>query len=131
MTLIKLLCALLDGRVLDYTRKGDTVHLLLQAGSRKWSTVITADEQGFLRYYARYPWLVQAEARGRVLEALNSLNAGLRAGCFLLSEDYPVFRYGVYIFDAFTAAESVADLLVTATAKTAATWDEIQKAVVG
>ncbi len=131
MTLIKLLCALLDGKGLDYTRKGDTVHLLVQAGNRKWSVAFTADEQGFLRYYARYPWLVPTERRGDTLDTFNRLNAELRAGCFLLAEGYPVFRYGVYIFDAFTAAESVADLFVTATAKTAAAWDEIQKAVAG
>jgi hypothetical protein len=131
MTLIKLLCALLEGKGMAYTRKGDTVHLLVQAGGRKWSVAITADEQGFLRYYARYPWLVREDRRDHVLETLNEQNARLRAGCFLLSEGYPVFRYGVYIFDALTAAESVADLLVTATAKTAAAWDEIQKAVAG
>lgn len=122
---------MLDGKGLDYTRKGDTVHLLVQAGARKWSVAFTADEQGFLRYYARYPWLVPTEKRGKALDALNRLNAELRAGCFFLSEDYPVFRYGVYIFDPVTASESVADLLVTATAKTAAAWDEIQKAVIG
>lgn len=131
MTLLKLLCSILDARGLDYAQSGDVVRLTIQAGYRRWSVVVTADKEGFLRYYARYPLWVSEEKSGRVLEVLNGLNAELRAGCFLLSEGYPVFRYGVYIFDEFTAAESVADLLVTATAKTAAAWDDIQKAVVG
>lgn len=128
MTLVKLVCALLDSRGLDYAVSGDTVQLILQAGYKKWSAVFTDDKEGFLRYYARYPWRVSEADEGRVLALLNRLNTQLRAGCFLLSEGYPVFRYGVYIFDEFTAAESAADLMVTAMAKTAAAWDDIQKA---
>ena len=128
MTLVKLVCALLDSKGLDYAVSGDTVQLILQAGHKKWNAVFTDDREGFLRYYARYPWRVSGADSERMLVLLNRLNTELRAGCFLLSEGYPVFRYGVYIFDEFTAAESAADLMVTAMAKTAAAWDDIQKA---
>lgn len=131
MTLLKLVCALLDSRGLDYAMSGDTVQLIMQAGHKKWSAVFTDDEEGFLRYYARYPWRVPEADVGKMLALLNRLNSELRAGCFLLSEGYPVFRYGVYIFDEFTAAESAADLMVTAMAKTAAAWDDIQRAASG
>lgn len=114
---------------LEYIEKDGTVQFIMRCGGHKWNAAFTADEQGFLRYYARYPFEVSANAENGVLAELNRLNGELRAGCFMISGRYPVFRYGVYIFDDFTAAESVADLFITAAARTDAAWDAIYDAV--
>lgn len=129
MVLIKLLCTILDSRGLEYTLHDGTVQLIMNAGARSWNAAFTADDKGFLRYYARYPMRVAIEKTGIVLAALNRLNGTLRAGCFLISDGYPVFRYSAYIFDEFTAAEATADLITVASAMTAAAWDDIQNAV--
>ena len=130
MVLIKLLQALLDSRGIDYIQRGDdTLHMTLGAGSRVWQVTAVADGEGFLRYYAKYPMNVPEEKVQPLLAVMNRRNAALRAGCFLIADGAPIFRYGVYIFDEFTAAESVADLFAVATAQTAAAWDEIASAL--
>lgn len=129
MVLIKLLKAMLDSKGFEYIERDGTVQMIMSAGGHKWNVAFAADKEGFLRYYARYPMSVSAEQEPRVLNELNRLNCSIRAGSYLIVDGYPVFRYGVYIFDEFTAAESVADLLTVASAQTAAAWEDIQKAV--
>jgi hypothetical protein len=122
---------MLRSKGLDFTEKDGAVQFIMRCGGHKWNAAFVADEQGFLRYYARYPFRISESSSDRALGELNRLNEGLRAGCFMISGGYPVFRYGVYIFDDFTAAESVADLFVTAAARTDAAWGEIYGAVYG
>ena len=129
MVLIKLLKAMLDAQGFAYTEVGDTVQMTVCDGAHRWSAVFTADKEGFLRYYARYPMRVSEERLPVLLAEMNHRNAALRAGSFFVSDGYPVFRYGVYIFDEFTAAESVADLAAVAMAETAAAWDDIRKTI--
>lgn len=113
----------------SFSETDGTVQLILINGSHKWNVAFAEDEQSFLRYYARYPWEVDPAEYGRVLLELNSMNESLRAGCFMISGGYVVFRYGVYIFDAFTAEESIIDLLLTASARTDAEWNRVYRAV--
>ncbi len=129
MILIKLLTAMLDSKGIDYIECGDTVQLAMSAGGYRWNVAFTADKEGFLRYYGRYPMAVPPEREYAVLRQLNNLNCSLRAGSYVIADGYPVFRYGAYIFDEFTAAESVADLIAVASAQTAAGWKDIQNAV--
>ena len=129
MVLIKLLRAILESKGFAYTEKNGTVMMTVSDGSHRWSVAFTADKEGFLRYYARYPMAVSEERMPMLLQELNRLNSGLRAGCFLVADGYPVFRYGAYIFDEFTAAESIADLMTVAMAETAAAWGDIQNAI--
>ena len=129
MVLITLLKAILDSGGFAYTEINDTVQMTVSDGSRRWNVVFAADKEGFLRYYARYPMSVSGEHMPALLRELNRLNSTLRAGCFLVADGYPVFRYGAYIFDEFTAAESVADLITVAMAQTSAAWDDIREAL--
>lgn len=128
MVLLKLLKFLLDEQGIAYSEAGDTLQMTMCAGGRRWNAVLTADAEGFLRYYARYPMKIPASREGQVLAVLNRLNGTLRAGCFMLADGYPIFRYGAYIFDEFTAEESVADLIAVSMAKTADAWDVIAAA---
>ncbi len=129
MVLIRLLKAMLDAQGFAYTETEDTVRMTVSDGTHRWDAVFTADREGFLRYYARYPMRVPEERMSALLAEMNRRNAALRAGCFLVADGYPIFRYGAYIFDEFTAAESVADLMTVAMAETAAAWDDIRKTV--
>ncbi|MGN1340081.1 MAG: ATP-binding protein [Oscillospiraceae bacterium] len=131
MRLFELLKEILDNGGIRYSESGGHIHLTLCSGLHKWSVCFSEDKESFLKYYARYPWKVGDDIRGRALSALNEMNAALRAGCFMLCDDYPVFRYGVYIFDEFTARESIADLLLTAAARTEAAWEQVYCAVGG
>ena len=129
MVLIKLLKAMLDSKGFEYIERDGTVQMMMSAGGHKWNVAFTADKEGFLRYYGRYPMAVSADREQAVLRELNRLNCSIRAGSFMMADGYPIFRYGVYIFDEFTAAESVADLLTVASAQTAASWEDIQRAI--
>ena len=129
MVLIKLLKAMLDSKGFEYIERDGTVQMMMSAGGHKWNAAFTADKEGFLRYYGRYPMAVSADREQAVLRELNRLNCSIRAGSFMIADGYPLFRYGVYIFDEFTAAESVADLLTVASAQTAAAWEDIQRAI--
>jgi len=131
MVLMNLLRALLDAKGFDYTEHDDTIQMRMRADHRRWDAVFCADDEGFLRYYGRYPMRVPGDRTDAVLAVLNRLNTGLRAGCFLLSDGYPMFRYGAYIFDEYTAALSVADLVTVSMAETAAAWDAIEDAACG
>lgn len=126
MLLFELLKELLEEKGIDFEEHGDSVQFSIICGSHRWQAAFTEDSESFLKYYARYPWaVVGKDNEVRVLECLNSLNATLRAGCFMLHEGFPMFRYGVYIFDEFTARESIEDLLITAVAVTEAEWKTV------
>lgn len=125
MRLFELLKELLKDKGIDFEERGGTIQFSILCGSHRWQTAFTEDSESFLKYYARYPWAVTEENEALVLRCLNSLNSELRAGCFMLHNGFPIFRYGVYIFDEFTARESIEDLLVTAVAKTEAEWETI------
>lgn len=131
MRLIDLLKEVLDSGGITYREQDGIIQLALCCGMHKWSVCFTEDRESFLKYFARYPWHIAPETLGNALLKLNELNVSLRAGCFMVSDGYPVFRYGVYIFDEFTAKESIADLLYTAAAKTEAAWEEVYRAVCG
>lgn len=131
MRLIDLLKEVLDGGGIGYREQDGHIQLALCSGMHKWSVCFTEDKESFLKYYARYPWHISDENLSNALLSLNEMNTSLRAGCFMVSGGYPVFRYGVYIFDEFSAKESIADLLITACAKTEAAWDEVYDAVCG
>lgn len=125
MILLDLLKAVLARQGVSYAEINDSVQFIMTCGAHKWNVAFTSDEESFLRYYARYPWKITDKNHDRVMTLLNQLNTELRAGCFMAADGYPVFRYGVYIFDSFTAEESVADLILTAAAKTNSAWDDI------
>lgn len=129
MRLFQLLKELLEEKGMDFDERDGTIQFSVVCGGHRWQTAFTEDSESFLRYYARYPWEVAGENEEQVLKCLNSLNAALRAGCFMLHGGYPIFRYGVYIFDEFTARESIEDLLLTAVAKTEAEWETIFNSV--
>ena len=131
MRLTELLKEVLDSYGIRYREQDGAVQLTLCSGAHKWSVSFSEDSEGFLKYYARYPWHIPESRLGRVLSVLNEMNASLRAGCFMVYDGYPVFRYGVYIFDEFTAKESIADLLLTASARTDAAWGQVYDAVCG
>lgn len=131
MRLFELLKEILESKGIAYMERDGTIQFAVVYGGHKWSTAFTEDRESFLKYYARYPWAVDKNREPAVLKAMNGFNSTLRAGCFMIYDGYPVFRYGVYIFDGFTARESIADLLLTAAAKTAAAWDDIYSAVCG
>lgn len=129
MRLFEILKNILDEKGTIYLDCGSTVQFIMRCGGHKWNVAFTEDNESFLKYYARYPWTVSEDMKGRVLLELNRINESMRAGCFLISGGYPIFRYGVYIFDEFTAKESIADLLMTASAKTEAEWRHVYAAV--
>lgn len=129
MILLELLKEILEEEGIAYSEQNGTVQFALVCAGHKWHTAFSEDSESFLKYYARYPWAVREGGEPAALAALNRLNSTLRAGCFMIYDSYPVFRYGVYIFDEFTARESIADLLLTAAAKTEAAWEEIYSAV--
>lgn len=129
MRLFELLEEILQSESIVYTQQDGTIQFATVCGGHKWQVAFTEDKESFLKYYARYPWTVEEKNEPRVLRALNALNSTLRAGCFMIYDGYPVFRYGVYIFDEFTARESIADLLLTAAAKTEAAWEDVYYAV--
>ena len=131
MRLFELLKEILESKGIAYMERDGTIQFAVVCGGHKWSVAFTEDSESFLKYYARYPWAVDKKRESAVLEAMNGFNSTLRAGCFMICDGYPVFRYGVYIFDEFTARESIADLLLTAAAKTEAAWDDIYYAVCG
>lgn len=131
MRLTELLKEVLDSFGIRYREQDGAVQLMLYSGAHKWGVSFSEDSEGFLKYYARYPWHIPESRQNRVLSALNEMNASLRAGCFFIHDSCPVFRYGVYIFDEFTARESVADLILTASARTEAAWDKVYDAVCG
>lgn len=129
MRLFELLKEILQSESIAYTGQEDTIQFSIVCGGHKWQVAFTEDRESFLKYYARYPWAVDEKSEAKVLKALNKLNSTLRAGCFMIYDGYPIFRYGVYIFDEFTARESIADLLLTAAAKTEAAWEDVYSAV--
>lgn len=129
MLLFELLKELLEEKGIDFEEESGTIQFSVLCGGHRWQAAFTEDSESFLKYYARYPWAVAEENKARVLERLNSLNAALRAGCFMLHGGFPVFRYGVYIFDGFTARESIEDLLITAVAETEAAWETVFNSV--
>ncbi len=131
MRLIDLLNEVLDSGGIRCCKQSGHIQLTLCSGPHKWSVCFTEDRESFLKYYARYPWHIAPDRLNETIAALNEMNVSLRAGCFLVSEGYVVFRYGVYIFDEFTAKEIIADLFITAAAKTEAAWDEVYRAVCG
>ena len=129
MRLFELLKELLKDKGIDFEEQDGTIRFSISCGGHRWQTAFTEDSESFLKYYARYPWAVAEENEARVLRCLNAINSGLRAGCFMLHGGFPIFRYGVYIFDEFTARESIEDLLITAVAKTEAEWETIFNSV--
>ena len=122
---IRLLKAMLDMQGIGYTEYNGTVRLAVICRGHRLETVFISDKEGFLRMFVRYPWSIPRERLGEVLERLNELNATLRAGCFHTNEGYVVFRYGSYIFDEYTAGESVSDLFVTGIAAADSHWNDI------
>lgn len=129
MRLFELLKNILDDGGIRYIEKEGSLQFAMYCGAHMWNVAFTEDEESFLKYYARYPWGVSAGVESNILSALNRINESLRAGCFMISGGYPVFRYGVYIFDEFTAKESISDQFLTASAKVEAEWDHIYAAV--
>lgn len=125
MPLLDILKALLSECGTEFAEKNAAVQLVMCRRGHKWNVAFTEDDQGYLRYYARYPWAIPDGAMQRALREVNSLNEDLRAGSFFISGGFVVFRLGAYIFDEFIARESVCDLFVTAAAKTDAEWDRI------
>lgn len=125
MVLTEVIKSVLIKNSVEYTELDGTVQMTLLNGSHKWQTAVTADSEGFMRYYARYPWRVPAQALGRVLEGLNGLNEHLRDGCFMVSGEYVLFRCSAYIFDPFVAEESAEDLFLTSAAQTDAAWGSV------
>ena len=129
MRLFELLKEILESGGIAFEECGGTIQFSVVCGGHRWQAAFTEDSESFLKYYARYPWQVSAEREAQTLKCLNALNSTLRAGCFMIHEGFPVFRYGVYIFDEFTARESIADLLLTAVAKTEAAWNDVYDSV--
>lgn len=129
MDLLKLFEEFIEENNMKYLKSGNDFLMTLCGGLHKWSSVVSVDEKDFLIYYARYPWHVGENREDRVQEALNKINLTLRAGCFMISDGYPIFRYGVYIFDEFTAKESIEKALTSAIARTKAAWDAVYRAV--
>ena len=131
MRLIELLKEVLDRSNIRYCEQNGYIQLTLCSGLHKWSVSFSEDKESFLKYYAQYPWHIDEGSQSRVLSALNEMNTSLRAGCFMICDGFPVFRYGVYIYDEFTAKESIVDLFLTAAARTDASWEAIYQAVCG
>lgn len=129
MDLLKLSEEFLEENNMRYLKSGDSFKMTLCGGLRKWSAVISTDEKGFFIYCARYPWRVPECRESYVQAALGRMNLTLRAGCFMISEGYAIFRYGVYIFDEFTAKESMGKAFSAAIARTEAAWDSVYRAV--
>ncbi|MGN0650989.1 MAG: hypothetical protein ACI4KM_11170 [Oscillospiraceae bacterium] len=122
---IKLLKAMLDMRGIGYTEENGQLKLAVLCGGHRLETVFISDKESFLRMFVRYPWSILQERRSKVLERLDELNGTLRAGCFLTLDGYVVFRYGSYIFDEYTAGESVSDLFLTGIAAADSHWNDI------
>lgn len=109
-----------------YAEDGGQLRLTVRCGEHPLETVITEDEECFLRCWARLPWRVGADVRAALLEELNAVNAGLRAGCAMILDDYVVFRYGAYIIDEYTAEEAAADLFVCCVAFADSCWGRVR-----
>ena len=127
LRLFELLKEVLGDEGIAYSEYENTIQFIFRCGGHKWNVAFTEDDESFLVYYARYPWIVENE--NRVLKTLNELNEKLKAGCFTVSGGYPLFRYGAYIFDEFTAKDSICDLLRSSLAKTESEWLRIYSAV--
>ena len=125
MRLFQLLKELLEEKGMDFDERDGTIQFSVVCGGHRWQVAFAEDSESFLKYYAQYPWAVSEAREAEVLRSLNALNSTLRAGCFMLHKGFVLFRYGVYIFDEFTARESIEDLLITAVAKTEAEWETI------
>lgn len=129
MRLFELLKELLDDGGIPFEEQDDTIQFSVLCGGHRWQAAFAEDSESFLKYYARYPWAVPKEREADVLKTLNALNSTLRAGCFMIHKSFVLFRYGVYIFDEFTAKESMTDLLLSAVARTEAAWEDVYSAV--
>lgn len=129
MQLFELLKEILKDGGVPFEEQDSAIRFSVVCGGHKWQVAFAEDSESFLKYYARYPWVVREECEEGVLRSLNALNSTLRAGCFMLHRGFVLFRYGAYIFDEFTAKESIVDVLLTATARTEAAWDEVYSAV--
>lgn len=120
---------MLDLQGIDYIQADDSIQMVLCSAAHKWKCAVTADDSGFLSIYSRYPWTVPSGRRGRLLEALNEQNEHLVAGCFMISEDIPMFRYSVYISDPLLFADIAQRHFAAAATMTDKAWDRIYSAL--
>lgn len=129
MDILRSFMSMLDLKGIKYVRTDDSVQMVLCSGQHKWKCAVSATENGFLCIYNRYPWEVPTDRLEKLLCEMNSLNEGLAAGCFMISEGRAMFRYALHVGDPLLFTDIAAEHFSSAAAMTDRAWERMYSAL--
>ena len=99
---------LLDFNQLKYTFENGIFIMSFMQEDFKWNTYIKTDSMT-VHIYGTYE--IYISDRSDLLEALNRLNAGIKAGCFYLDGNFIVHHTTVELYDVYYSTEAIASAI--------------------
>lgn len=99
---------LLDFNQLKYTFENGIFIMSFMQEDFKWNTYIKTDSMT-VHIYGTYK--IYISDRSELLEALNRLNASIKAGCFYLDGNFIVHHTTVELYDVYYSTEAIASAI--------------------
>lgn len=122
-----LLFQLLEEGGVAWRREMGDILFSLTSGGMTWDVACRFWKEGVL-VYGRWPFRLEGDRRGRVLEDCGSINSRLlRGSVFLTGEGRAVFRTWADLSDPFSAREALSGAIAYNTAVITRSWGRLAR----